>query len=504
MTQVDNLPLEARRTYSAGHEVRRVFAFGVPKKVFYVVGANLIVAVLFMLISGFVLTGLTWIVLSIVACIPLAVRVAGHSGYELGLLWRGFRKQSRTGRNVLRAGPLSNAPGGRTRLPGVAAPTEMWWGIDKLGRRFGMIRMHSTSQYTVSLRVTPQGIGGMQQEVVNLMVADWGELLNSAGQPGDVEGIVVVAETIPETGARLKAEIDRLCHPDAPAAAVEMIRQAGRGRAADRSGSQLLMRVSITWAARTDAKKKDPMVMLADLSERIPAFCDQLARSGVVADPLSDHQLAATVRRCFDPREETEAAVEDVVSNKIDAVDWLDAGPLTADQTSDTYFHDGACSRVWVMSRPPSGFPTERVLEKLIAGRPDVARKRITLIHRPLPPGDAAASVHADHLAAAAAVNSTRGLASARAGLQVAATQQARREEASGSGVTDYGMIITVSARDIDELDGLGEIAKDMAASARLSIRPAWWSQPSAFLAGIGVGVLLPDHASVAKTVRGA
>lgn len=90
---------------------------------------------------------------------------------------------------------------------------------------------------------------------------------------------------------------------------------------------------------------------------------------------------------------------------------------------------------------------------------------------------------------------------SARAGMQVAATQQARREEASGSGVTDYGMIIT--ARDVDELGWTDSVRSPTWPPRRdyLSVLPG--GPNLGVLAGIGVGVLLPDHASVAKTVRG-
>jgi hypothetical protein len=43
---------------------------------------------------------------------------------------------------------------------------------------------------------------------------------------------------------------------------------------------------------------------------------------------------------------------------------------------------------------------------------------------------------------------------------------------------------------------------KALAAGARLNLRPAYRHQAAAFLSGLGIGVLLPDHATIPKTLR--
>ena len=500
---------DAQRTYGSGHEVRRTYAFGLPRKIFVTLAISVVIGLVLTMI-GYQAMGLVWATVSVLAGIPMSVRIVGKTGYELALLEWAWQREKKSGRNVLRAGPLSHAPGGRTRLPGVGAGTEMWWGIDKYGRRFGMIRMHETGQYTAVLRCSPRGVAGMEQDVVNMMVAQWGNFLKRVGEPGDVAAVVTVVETIPETGARLRAEMARITHGDAPAAAREFIKQAGAGRAADRSGYQVHVRMAITWNARTENKRKDPMVMVADLANRLPELCSLLAGCQVVAEPMSDYEISATVRRCYDPRVAVETGVEELVRHRGNPpegefIDWVDAGPLDADALPDrqTYVHDGAFSRTWVMTGPPSGFFSEAVLMPLLAGRSDVPRKRIALIHRPLPPAEAAESVHADVLSARAEVTTTRALASASAELKVAATNQARGEQAMGAGVTDYGLMVTVTAGALRELDDASDLAKEMGTAAQLKLRPAWNQQPAAFLAALGVGVLLPDHATVSKTLKG-
>ncbi|WP_280184404.1 MULTISPECIES: SCO6880 family protein [Nocardia] len=498
----------ARRTYGAGHEVRRTFAFGLPRRVFYTIFASIVAGVIISMM-GLPLVGLGWAGLSVLAAVPMSLRLNGKTGYEFFLLEWAWRRQKRSGRNVLRAGPLSHAPGGRTRLPGIAAGTEMWWGTDKYGRRFGMIRMHSTSQYTAVLRCSPRGLAGMEQDMINLMVAEWGAFLAKIAEPGDVAAMVTVLETMPETGARLHTEMTRIESADAPANAREWLRQAGAGQAADRTGYQLHTRIAITWNARTEAKRKDPMVMVGELAGRLPELCEHLSRCQVIAEPMSDHEITATVRRCYDPRPETEMAVEKLLRHRGavalgDVIDWTDAGPLAADEVDkQTYSHDSAYSRTWVMVDPPRGFFDETVLRPLIAGRADVPRKRVTLIHRPLSPADAAESVDADMLSAVGEVTSTRGLTTARANLKVAATNQAREEQARGAGVTDYDLVITVSAATRDELDSYGDIARDMATGAHMRIRPAFRQQAAAFQAGLGIGVLLPEHATVSRALQG-
>jgi len=474
----------------------------VSKKMFYTFAACVGLSILLMLM-GFWVFGLTMLALVVLAWVPKAVRFRDRTGYEVLSVLLGWRKQRRGGAHILRAGTLSNQPGGRSRLPGIGASSEMWWGIDKLGRRFGMIHWVNTNQYAVVLRCSAPGLGGVEQDQIDLDVANWGEYINASGQTGDIDGVVTVVETIPETGARQDAEIARLCKPGIPAAAriaQDVVRESRT--AEDRTGVQLHTRIAITFAATTAAKRKDPMLMIADLAERIPSICHNISTFRVLAEPMPDYAIAGTTLREYDPRPTVEAAVEESIRDEKAYVQWLDAGPVTAEETKKTYFHEGAASRSWVMSEPPAGASTERVLEKLLKGHPDVPRKRVTLIHRPMSPADAAVAVETGYLAARGEVNTQRGLASVRAEMKVDAAAQTRREEASGAGLTRVSMIVTISAETEAALDVQADTIDSLATSCRLKLRPAWRHQAAAFLSGIGVGVLLQDHSSTAKTLQ--
>lgn len=141
-----------------------------------------------------------------------------------------------------------------------------------------------------------------------------------------------------------------MCKPGIGAdIAQDVIRESGTGV---RHGIQLHTYMAITFTANTAAKRKDPMAMIADLAERVPAICANLGTFRVTAVPMSDHEISAVVRRAYDPRPIVEAEVEASLRSGEMYVDWLDAGPMTAEENKGTYFHEGAASRTWVMTAP--------------------------------------------------------------------------------------------------------------------------------------------------------
>lgn len=181
---------------------------------FYVFASG-IVAGIVALLAGFFVSGAVILGVVVLTWAPLAARIGGKSGYEFATELTGWSKQRRRGQHILRAGSLSNAPGGRTRVPGIGAPIEMWWGIDKLGRRFGMSHLPKLHQYTIRLRCSVPGYKGVEQGQVDLDVANWGEFINLSGQTPDIEAIATIIETLPET-ARGKTRKSRDCANPAP------------------------------------------------------------------------------------------------------------------------------------------------------------------------------------------------------------------------------------------------------------------------------------------------
>lgn len=486
------------RTYAGWFNERRVFAFNLTPVAFVSLAVIVVVTLGIMFTAGVpaaLMIGGPLLVL----WLPLIISMGDKSAYEALLLGRQWGRQRRTAQHIYRAGPLSNQAGGRSRLPGIGADTELWWALDKFGNRFGFVRMPSTHQYTVTLRCRVGGAAGNDQELIDSFVGSWANFLAGLGQVGNIAAMAVTVETLPETGERAQANLAAITDPGAPAEALAIM--AERIAAADNTGYRVTSRISITFDATTPAQRKDPMLAAATIGNQLPVFYQQLAHCNVTALPMSDTEISATVRRAYDPA--SEADIEAALARGDYVSDWADAGPITAEETKDTYLHDSGCSRVWVMRTPPSGFPTERVLVGLLAPNSSVPRKRITQIFRPYSPGDAAKTVEGDFKSAVGKVNTARGIASAQAGLELEASSAARVAEARGHGLVRMSMIVSATCLDENDLDALEPEMKALASGARLNLRPAYRHQAAAFLAGLGMpGVLLPDHATIPKSLR--
>ncbi|MGH8881673.1 MAG: SCO6880 family protein, partial [Stackebrandtia sp.] len=68
-------------------------------------------------------------------------------------------------------------------------------------------------------------------------------------------------------------------------------------------------------------------------------------------------------------------------------------------------------------------------------------------------------------------------------------------------GVSRIGTLITVTTRSRDEVPRIDAITNDLSAQARLTIRRCYRYQAAAFAAGLGLGVLLPEMASIPKVM---
>lgn len=488
------------RTYAGYIDERRTYAFGLTPVAFGALAAIVVLTLAVMFLAGSPFVALIIGGVGVLAWLPLVIRgPQGKSAYELALLGRQWGAQRSAGRHIYRAGSLSNQAGGRTRLPGIGAETEMWWALDVNGHRFGMMRMPSTHQYTVLLRCRIGGAAGNDQDVIDGFVGSWANFQTMLGQVTNIAAVAVTVETLPDTGERARANVESITDALAPADARAILLE--RLSAASKSGFRVHARVAITFDAATPAQRKDPMAAAEMIGAQLPVLYTQLGHTNVLATPMTDSEYAAVVRRAYDPAAEPD--IERALALGEHVCDWADAGPVTAEEDKTTYVHDSGVSRVWTMTRPPSGFPTERVLVGLLSPNSQIPRKRITLLLRPYAPGDAAKTVEGDFKSAVGAVNTARGIGSAAADIALQNAGAARVAEARGHGVVSVSMIVTATGESEDQLDTLDPEMASLISGARITARPAYRYQAAAWLAGLGIGVLLPDHATIPKSLRG-
>ena len=412
-----------------------------------------------------------------------------------------FRRHRKRGHNLYRSGPLGQLPWGSFQMPGLAAPSRLSEWTDSYGRKFALIHVPSTGDFTVVFSTEPDGASLVDAEQVDSWVANWGAwLANLANEPGAIAAAVTV-ETAPDTGTRLRREVEAHVDPDAPLVAQAMLREVvdtyPEGSATVKAW------VSVTFAAsvRAGARKRTPEEMGRDLASRLPALSQSLHATGAGgARPVTAAELCEMVRVAYDPQA---ARLLDAAraAGESPQLQWGEVGPATAEEHYDHYRHDSAVSVTWAMSSAPRGEVYSSVLRDLLAPHRDVDRKRVTLLYRPLSAARAAHIVEQDRRAADfRATASPRP--SARAQIDQRAAHQAAEEEARGAGLVNFGMVVTATVTSSDRLPDARAAIDNLSAAARVLLRPVYGSQGSAFAAALPIGLVLPRHLRVPQEIR--
>jgi len=421
----------------------------------------------------------------------------------------------RLGGHLYRSGPLGRARWGTHQLPGLLAASSLTEHTDSYGRPFALLHVPATGHYSVVLATEPEGAAGVDAEQVDSWVANWGAWLASLGDEPGLVAVSVTVETAPDTGTRLRREIALHADPDAPAIAqailAETARTAPQGAATVRAWVALTFTATGTVGGAPAGKRRKPEEVGHDLAARLPGISGGLeATGGGVARPVSAQGLCEVVRGAFDP-----AAVrlleEAHAVGATPELSWTDVGPTAAQATWGAYRHDSGLSCTWAMSVAPRGTVRSSVLEHLLAPHPRIDRKRVTMLYRPVDSARAARIVEQDKRNADVRATSTKRPSSRVLVEQRAATATAD-EEAAGAGLLSFGMLVTatVASTGADPVHGEAALedamatVDNLAATARLTLRPAYGSQDSAFTAALPLGLHLPAHLKVPDSIREA
>jgi len=184
-------------------------------------------------------------------------------------------------------------------------------------------------------------------------------------------------------------------------------------------------------------------------------------------------------------------------------ISWGDAGPVAAEESWDSYRHDEATSRSWFMVEAPRGHVFATSLHRLLAPHPDTTRKRVTMLYRPYRQAAAVRMVDRDHKDAL--FNATgRRVGRARDAISINAAEQTAAEEARGAGLVRFGIVVTATVTDPDDLATAATAIEHLGGASRLVLRPAFGQQATGFLAGLPLGVVLAAHVRVPEAIRDA
>ena len=414
-----------------------------------------------------------------------------------------FRLARSSGANLYRSGPLGVTEWGMYQLPGLAAKSRLYEFNDSYNRPFAMLHVPTTSHFTVIFSTEPDGASLVDPEQVDAWVANWGGWLAGLGDEAGLEAAAVTVETAPDSGYRLRNEVEMNIDENAPEAAKAILREVIRtypeGSATVRAWVSLTFNASL----RAGSRKREPEDVARDIASRIPGLGARLQSTGAgIARPMSGQELCEVVRIAYDPPaaliiDEAHAAGSPV------ALTWGEVGPTATQANWDEYRHDSAFSVSWTMTGAPRGSVNSSVLSRLLAPHGDVDRKRVSLLYRPMDSARAAAVVERDQNNANVRITSGNR-PSARALVDARSAAQTAQEEAQGAGLVNFGMVVTATVTDAARLPDAVAAIEQTSGTARVLLRRAYGSQDTAFAASLPLGLVLPKHILLPSEIREA
>lgn len=462
---------------------------------------GLIFSILVTMVGGLFRGLISFLMLAAVLGTILTRDMHGKSLLDRGLARFAWHRAVRSGAHLYKSGPLGWAPWGTHQLPGIAASLRLSEHADAYGRRFALVHAPHASTFTVVVAAEPDGASLVDPEQIDMWVADWGNwLANLADEPG-IEACSVTIETAPDTGHRLRQEVLTNMDPDAPPFARAVLNDVMRSYP---SGcSTVKAYVALTFSADNTAtgKKRNADEVGRDLAARLPSLTSELAATGAGSSRLlAAADVCELVRVAYAPGTATVINQAHAAGEET-GLEWSDVGPSAAKAEWDGYRHDEAYSTTWSMTVAPRSNVPSSVLARLLAPHREIARKRVTLLYRPIDAGKAAAIVESDLRAAQFRASST-SKPTARDALATRSAAATAAEEASGAGLVNFGMLVTATVLDVERIAEARAAVDNLAATARLKLRPVYGAQPAAFVAALPLGVVLSKHLNIPASMR--
>lgn len=439
------------------------------------------------------LPALIYLLIAAVLYVPLAVKIEGKSVFARLVRRTSFRRSRRRRETAYLSGPLSPQPKGRFRLPGLLAASRLYSATDAYGEEFGFLRIPVTNSYPVIVRANADGDALVDAATVDTMIGTWSGFLQTLPQWPDVKALSVTTESVPDPGHKIGSEIDRMRTDQAVSPFTEQVfgelrEAAGVGSAAQHTW------LAVVFDGGRGKDKRGVEDMATEIGTQLPDILGALAGTGAgAATAMRPSEVAETAWAAFHPEE---AADLDDAQGHIE-LDWESVGPTAAHELWDRYKHDSGISVSWVMEGAPRGSVRETVLKRLLEPHPHLPRKRVTIYYRPLDP--AGAAQWADRQRNILATNHGQ-----KAAARESSTQQAKanaRDEARGASVERFAVITTITVTDEEQLRRATKAVRNLHAGARLEMRRACGQQAAAFSAGLGLGILLPDHLTLPKVL---
>lgn len=411
-------------------------------------------------------------------------------------------KSKSSGSNLYRSGPLT--PQATNRLPGILGQTTSNEFVDISGNLFGMLS-YKAGYHTIALKAFPDGSTNSEKVAVNHAVAKYGQWLASHGERHGVIGASVIIETAPDTGGRLRRENINMVKDFAPKMAKDVMDEILRDYPAGSADVNCWITLSFTEKGRVTKGRGEAdriQKMASSLAVEIPDIVLGLNGSGAgVVRPMDVQTLCETVRVAYDPAAASAVEEARAAGVSVEAMNWDDVGPVACDPGWDHMIHDSGVSVTAVMTLPPRQNVHSDVLKRMLAPSPGVLRKRVALHYRPLSLEEASTAVERDHSNALFALNSTKKK-TARLARDARIAAQTAEEEASGAGLDDFALVLTLTVGAIEQLPEVKNSINTLGTVSKLRLRLCYGFMDSAFAFTLPVGLQPQLHINLPKTIK--
>ena len=399
-----------------------------------------------------------------------------------------FSRSRKKKSNVFRKAPLRRTSPvfGSPDLPGLLGKIKLTEHVDSYGRDFVMIH-HPNRTVAVVFQVTPVGSGLVDDPQIELQVARWGAWLANLSTEIGISYAMVTVESLPDSGQRLQRATSSRVSESAPPVAAEIVERVvdAYGAAAARVRGFVTVVFS---PGKMTTRKRNLEQIAKDIGTRLPGLTSGLMGTGAgTVTVLTARELCHIIRCAYDPA--TEELIEVAVSAGEELeLSWGDAGPVSAVAGWDSYRHDSAVSKAWTLVTPPRGFSLAHVLENLLAPSPDVPRKRVTIIYKPIPQ-DRAPDIVQNDVQDAEANARMNDQPTHRQMVEIQNAHQAAMEEARGAGLVDFSLVAVATCEKEEELEDVAAAMVALSGASKLQLREAFGAEDSAFAMSLPLGI---------------
>lgn len=354
------------------------------------------------------------------------------------------------------------------------------------GGVFGVVHDPASGHLSATLRCAASSTWLVDRSDADGWVGTWHTWLAALGYLPAVRWVAVTVDTAPEPGTKLREEVLARLDPRAPADARALLRELverSPGAAAD-----VQTRVTITFDPAPGARRRAPLpVRLDEVARLLAGLESSLSGCGVtVLGRAGVGDLARTVREAFDPASRQDRSTAD----GREPLGWDESSPVAVEEGWGSYRHDSGTSVTLGWQEAPRAQVTSDVLVRLLS--PGRHPRRVTLLYRSLPAGQAARILEGQVNAAAFRDAYRRAQRRDETARDVADRDQARRaaqEEALGAGVVLLSLYVTVTTLDPAHLQAAVADVTARADQSRIRLRPLYGGQAAGFATTLPLGL---------------